>query len=78
MGSVSVVAEPGFTDVECSFCGRHNREAHMVGREDLRICSVCVARAASVLDHDADHDGPDVDWLGRWRLKDGTTPAAEG
>ena len=66
--------EPAFTDITCSFCDRHNREAHMVGRDDIRICSVCVAKAATVLDQDAEHDGAVDDWLGRWRLKDGSTP----
>jgi hypothetical protein len=65
----------GYTDVSCSFCGRHNREAHMVGRDELRICSVCVSRAAAVLDVDAGTAGPVVDWATRWPLKaTGDTP----
>ena len=62
----------GWTDVSCSFCGLHNREAHMVGRDELRICSVCVARAAAVLDVAAGADGPTIEWSSRWPLKGGS------
>lgn len=67
--------EPVHTDVVCSFCGVHNRVAHMVGGgDDLRICSVCLAKAASVMDAEAGATGDPVDWLGRWSLKDGSLP----
>ena len=65
---------PEFTDVTCSFCGSHNRVAHMVGGDDLRICSVCLARAAAIMDVEAGARGGPVDWLERWPLKDGTLP----
>lgn len=58
------------TDVSCSFCGRHNRVAHMVGlTDDLRICSVCASKVGAVLDGDAGALGPDVDWPTPWPLK---------
>jgi hypothetical protein len=41
----------------------------MVGRDELRICSVCVGKAAAVLDVDAGAVGPPVDWATRWPLK---------
>lgn len=69
---------PEFTDVTCSFCGRHNRIAHMVGLTDeVRICSVCASKVGAILDVDAGAVGPDIDWPSRWRLKrpDDPSPA---
>jgi hypothetical protein len=62
--------DPGFRDVTCSICGRHNRDVHMVGAADgLIICAVCVARCAEVLDADTRLDGPPGGWLSRWPAK---------
>ncbi|MGD9999890.1 MAG: ClpX C4-type zinc finger protein [Ilumatobacteraceae bacterium] len=56
--------------VDCSFCGRPNREVHMVaGREGLHICSVCVEKCAAILDDDAGVPSPEGGWTGRWPLK---------
>lgn len=44
------------------------------GGEDLRICSVCVAKAAAVLDGEVDPAPPPHDFLARWPLNDGSTP----
>ena len=63
-------ADPGYRDITCSFCGRHNRAVHMVGGADgLTICAVCVARCAEILDQDTDIAGPDRGWSGRWPAK---------
>ena len=45
-------AEPRlFSDVTCSFCGRHNREVRVVRNDaGLILCQVCVAKAARVFD----------------------------
>jgi hypothetical protein len=70
-------ADPGYQDVTCSFCDRHNREVHMVsGRDGLIICAVCVARCAEFLDGDCGLAGPDGGWAGRWPAKEtgGTRP----
>ena len=72
-----MTSEVPYTDVRCSFCGRHNKEAHMVGRDDLRICSVCVANAGAALDIDARVNGPAIDWPMRWRLKSGIDDLGE-
>jgi ClpX C4-type zinc finger len=64
------VADPGYRDVTCSFCGRHNRQVHMVeGRDGLRICQVCVAAAAESIDTDAGVPSPAGGWSTRWSLK---------
>ena len=42
----------------------------MVGRDELRICSVCVSKAGAVLDADAGTAGPVIGWETRWPLKD--------
>jgi hypothetical protein len=61
---------PDYTDVICTICGRHNRIAHMVGlTEDLRVCSVCVAKVGAIMDAEAGMVGPEVDWPSRWPLK---------
>ena len=62
--------DPGYRDVVCSFCDRHNREVHMVGgRDGLIICAACVARCADILDRDTGVDGPPGGWTGRWPAK---------
>jgi hypothetical protein len=58
-----------YQDVECSFCGRHNRDVHMVAKDDLRICQVCVARSAQAIDADTGVAPPPVPWTERWALK---------
>lgn len=62
--------DPGYRDVTCSFCDRHNRTVHMVaGRNGLTICQVCVAAAAESIDRDADVDPPSRGWRARWSEK---------
>jgi hypothetical protein len=62
--------DPGFRDITCSLCGRHNRDVHMVGAKDgLIICAVCVARCAEILDADTGLEGPPEGWLNRWPAK---------
>ncbi len=64
--------DPGYRDVTCSMCDRHNRDVHMVGaRDGLIICAVCVARCAEVLDTDTGLEGPPGGWLARWPAKTG-------
>jgi len=41
----------------------------MVAREDLRICQVCVARCAEIIDADIGVESPPGGWTGRWPLK---------
>ncbi|HVQ95866.1 MAG TPA: ClpX C4-type zinc finger protein [Mycobacteriales bacterium] len=63
-------ADPGYRDVTCSFCDRHNRDVHMVGgRDGLVICSVCVAGCAESLDGDTGIAGPEGGWSARWPAK---------
>jgi hypothetical protein len=70
-------SDPGYTDVSCSFCDRHNREVHMVGgRDGLIICAVCVARCAEFLDRDTGIASPDGGWSGRWPSKPTGPPSA--
>jgi hypothetical protein len=70
MANVSGDAGPGFRDITCSLCDRHNRDVHMVGaRDGLIICAVCVARCAEVLDADTGLEGPAGGWLRRWPAK---------
>jgi hypothetical protein len=64
------VTDRGYRDVTCSFCGRHNREVHMVeGGDGLRICQVCVAAAADSIDADAGVPSPPGGWSHRWQPK---------
>jgi ClpX C4-type zinc finger len=61
---------PHFTDVVCSFCGRHNREVRVVSNEaGLIVCQVCVAKAAEIFDQEVGIDPPPVGWSERWPLK---------
>ena len=58
-----------FSDVACSFCGRHNREVRVVTNDaGLIICQVCVAKCAVIFDEEVGVD-PLVDWSGRLPVK---------
>jgi hypothetical protein len=58
-----------FSDVVCSFCGRHNREVRVVANEaGLIICQICVAKCALIFDAEVGVESPQ-DWLARWPLK---------
>jgi hypothetical protein len=75
MNAETAQADPGYRDVTCSFCERHNRQVHMVGgRDGLTICSICVARCADILDQDTGLAGPDGGWAARWPPKHLTRP----
>jgi hypothetical protein len=59
-----------FSDVVCSFCGRHNREVRVVANDaGLIVCQVCVARCAEIFDAEVGLAGPPEGWLARWPLK---------
>ena len=59
-----------FRDVTCSFCGRHNREVHMVANDaGLTVCQVCVAKCADIFDRDVGIASPEGGWSARWPLK---------
>lgn len=73
-GTEGEPGEPGYQDVNCSFCDRHNRDVHLVaGRDGLTICQVCIAKCGEILDGDAGTAGPRIDWPARWPTK---TPSA--
>ena len=58
-----------FSDVVCSFCGRHNRDVRVVANDaGLIICQVCVAKCAVIFDQEVGIESSD-DWLARWPLK---------
>ena len=58
-----------FSDVVCSFCGRHNRDVRVVANDaGLVICQVCVAKCARIFDEEVGLV-PAQDWLERWPLK---------
>ena len=63
--------DPGFRDVTCSLCERHNRDVHLVSAKDglILICAVCVAKCAGVLDADTGLDAPPGEWQSRWAAK---------
>ena len=64
------IVPEGYQLVDCSFCGRPNREVHIVaGRDNLYICSQCVEKCAEIFDRDTDVASPDGGWRGRWPLK---------
>ena len=49
-----------FSDVSCSFCGRHNREVRVVqGTAGPIVCQVCVARCAEIFDEEVGLAPPD-------------------
>jgi ClpX C4-type zinc finger len=80
MGADAEHPDPGYRDVTCSFCDRHNREVHVVaGRNGLIICSVCVAACADILDGEVGLAGPQGGWSHRWPGKrvSGTPPPAD-
>jgi ATP-dependent protease Clp ATPase subunit len=59
-----------FSDVTCSFCGRHNREVRVVTNDvGLIICQVCVAKCAAIFDEEVGLDLPPTAWSERWPLK---------
>jgi hypothetical protein len=59
-----------FSDVVCSFCGRHNRNVPVVSNDaGLIICQVCVAKSAEVFDEEVGIEPPRDGWSGRWPLK---------
>jgi hypothetical protein len=66
-----VVSDPSaFSDVVCSFCGRHNREVRVVANDHaLIVCQVCVAKAAEIFDSEVGLDPPAGSWVSRWPLK---------
>jgi hypothetical protein len=58
-----------FSDVVCSFCGRHNRDVRVVRNDaGLIICQVCVAKCAQIFDEEVGIASAQ-DWLERWPLK---------
>lgn len=58
-----------FTDVVCSFCGRHNREVRVVSNDaGLIVCQVCVAKAAEIFDEEVGIALPQEGWSKRWPL----------
>jgi ATP-dependent protease Clp ATPase subunit len=59
-----------FSDVVCSFCGRHNREVRVVVNDaGLIICQVCVAKCADIFDEEVGVAAPEGGWATRWPLK---------
>ena len=59
-----------FSDVTCSFCGRHNREVRVVTNDaGLVVCQVCVAKCADIFDEEVGLDPPEGGWASRWPLK---------
>jgi hypothetical protein len=69
--TIPAVQDPShFSDVVCSFCGRHNREVRVVSNDaGLIICQVCVAKCAEIFDVEVGLDRPLGGWSGRWPLK---------
>jgi hypothetical protein len=48
-----------FSDVTCSFCGRHNRDVRVVTNlGGLVICQVCVAKCATIFDEEVGLEEP--------------------
>jgi ClpX C4-type zinc finger len=66
-----MTADPShFSDVVCSFCGRHNREVRVISNDaGLIVCQVCVAKAAAIFDEEVGVDPPPQPWSQRWPLK---------
>jgi ClpX C4-type zinc finger len=59
-----------YSDVVCSFCGRHNREVRVVANDaGLIVCQVCVAKCAEIFDHEVGLDPQHPPWSERWPLK---------
>lgn len=62
--------DAGYSDVVCSFCGRHNREVRVVTNDaGLVVCQVCVAKSAEIFDAEVGLDSPAGGWIERWPLK---------
>jgi hypothetical protein len=60
----------GYSDVVCSFCGRHNREVRVVANDSgLIVCQVCVAKCAEIFDAEVGLEPPAQGWRERWPLK---------
>ena len=59
----------GYSDVRCSFCGRHNREVRVVSHDEVIICQVCVAKCAQIFDIEVGIESPRGGWVDRWPLK---------
>ncbi len=70
-----MVEDPAaFSDVACSFCGRHNREVRVVTNDaGLIVCQVCVATCVEIFDTEVGVAGRPGGWTARWPLK--TEPA---
>lgn len=66
-----MVQDPShFSDVTCSFCGRHNRDVRVVANDaGLIICQVCVAKCADIFDQEVGVASPESSWSTRWPLK---------
>jgi hypothetical protein len=59
-----------FSDVVCSFCGRHNREVRVVANDaGLIMCQVCVAKCAEIFDEEVGIEPVPGGWSTRWPLK---------
>jgi ClpX C4-type zinc finger len=59
-----------FSDVVCSFCGRHNREVRVVANDaGLIVCQVCVAKCAEIFDEEVGIEPVPGGWSRRWPLK---------
>jgi hypothetical protein len=58
-----------YSDVVCSFCGRHNRDVRVVANNaGLIVCQVCVAQCAAIFDEEVGL-APQQPWSERWPLK---------
>jgi hypothetical protein len=55
-----------YSDVTCSFCGKHNREVRVVSND---ACQVCVAKCAAIFDTEVGLVSPADGWTTRWPLK---------
>jgi hypothetical protein len=64
-------ADPShYSDVVCSFCGRHNREVRVVANDaGLIVCQVCVAKCAAIFDEEVGLEPQQPPWTERWPLK---------
>ena len=59
-----------FSDVECSVCGRHNRDVRVVATANgLILCQVCVAKCAAIFDEEVGLEPPAGGWEERWPPK---------
>lgn len=59
-----------FSDVTCSFCGRHNRDVRVVAADTGPVvCQVCVAKCAEIFDEEIGLAPPSGGWAARWPFK---------